>query len=79
MKKVWVEVDGRKFAVHFDDKGIPQRIRERKLGGKAPITYYYDATYWDARHHAIGADWTVTARVLAAAKEKHAVQSTDRS
>jgi hypothetical protein len=71
MRKVWVEVDGRRFAVHFDDGGTPQRIKERKLGGIGRHTYYYDATYWDARHHAVGRDWTVTARVLAAAKEKY--------
>lgn len=68
MKKV-VNVDGRRFTVHYKD-GAPHRITERKLWAEG--TYheaFYNAPYWHANHHKVGAAWTLTARVLAKASE----------
>lgn len=59
-----IELDGRKFIVDLDKDKNPIRIKERKKYGKYPLDGWYNAPYWDAKHHSIGSDTTIVARIL---------------
>lgn len=64
-----VKIDDRQFIVDFGDDGEPVRIKERKMYGKYPLDGWYNASFWHAKHHAIGKPTTIVARILAATRE----------
>jgi hypothetical protein len=68
--RVRVDLDGRMFYVTFVN-GEPTRIQERKEYDEAtPYEGWYNISYWSAKHHKLGADWTMPVRILKAARTK---------
>lgn len=60
-------LDGRTFYVRYGANGKPLRISERKKYGRSPIDGWYNAVYWNAKHHPIGKGDTMVKKILAAA------------
>lgn len=69
---VHVKVDARYFLVDFDAQGAPVRIKERKvhMPGHPYLETLFNAPYWSAAHHKLGAAWTLPARIIAEARKK---------
>lgn len=52
MTSVRVSMENRVFIVDFDENNNPLRIKERKMYAKgSPFEAFYNATYWNAKHH----------------------------
>lgn len=65
-----VKLEERTFVVYFNGADEAVRIIERKRYGSFPIDGFYNAVYWSAKNHKLGAEWTLPRRIIAAAREK---------
>jgi hypothetical protein len=65
MPTIRVKIDNRNFIVDFSENWEAVRIKERKL--YAAGTLYegqYNAPYWSAKHHQVGSEKTIVARII---------------
>lgn len=59
-----VKLGDRIFFVDFENNK-PVRIKERKLHAKGTIyECYYNAPYWNARHHSTGSKKTIVSQII---------------
>lgn len=71
--KTIVKLENRTFIVEYDDDGNVLRIKERK-NKQPPMIGVYEASWWTAKSHVLGAGLTMPKRVIEMARQKMAAE-----
>lgn len=72
--KTHVEIDGRKFVVHYDSDGEVLRIYERKTYKHFGVERVAESSYWFAKSHVLGSGLTMPKRIIEKARQKMAAE-----